>query len=353
MPQFLVLFLSFWKCAQSNNIEAFLDHGGHPYHAEVFYSVANLVQQLHPTQNITFVIHEDFARNEGLVELYHKYGQTGPINPFYFRFDQILSYTPLAGREHQTLLCHPDFLSPKYWMRVVVTVANLPGVSECLAPYANSSSYLFIIHHPTSRSGGGGHDGSLLPWRNAYVASNAAPIYELTSRHFSPALLPLSPGRPNCSQPPIFIIQGDPERRNFMEVKWMLETEHPFTLRIMNRYLVRTFNDHRVQYIENSTLLYFHEAFLDAAFLLPLIAPSVGRTRSYFHGRSTSSVAFAAHFRLRFLAHAAVNATFHHELKSWTHYWHNGSKASFLKAFRAGLEGFSKWCRYSQEQPWG
>jgi hypothetical protein len=346
------LFLSLYQCAQSRNVEVFLDHGGHPYHAEVFYSVANLVKQLHASHNITFVIETDFAITEGLFELYSKYGKIGSINPFYFRFEKIPWYTPLAGREHRTLLCNSDSLHSKYWLRVVVTVANLPGVSKCLAPYANSSSYLFIIHHPTSRSGGGGHDGSLLPWSNAYVASNASPIYKLTDRHFSPALLPLSPGRPNCSQPPIFIIQGDPERRNFMEAHWMLETRHNFTLRIMNRYLIRSFNDSRVQYIENSSLLHFHEAFLDAAFLLPLIAPSVGRTRSYFHGRSTSSVAFGAHFRLRFLSHAAVESTFHHEFKSWTHYWHNGSKVGFLKAFGAALRGFSEWCRTSQKQSW-
>lgn len=349
----LLWLLLVWKCAQSKNVEAFLDHGGHPYHAEVFYSVANLVRQLHPSQNITFVIHEDFARSEGLDELYRKYGPTGPINPFYFRFDKIPFYTPLAGREQRRLLCNSDSLHPKYWLRVVVTVANLPGVSRCLAPYANSSSYLFIIHHPTYRSGGGGHDGLLLSWSNAYVASNALPIYKLTSRHFSPALLPLSPGRPNCSQPPIFIIQGDPERRNFLEVNWMLETPQRFILRIMNRYLVRTIIDHRVQYIENSSLSFFHETFLDAAFLLPLISPLVGRTRSYFYGRSTSSVAFGAHFRLRFLSHTAVKSTFHNELKSWNHYWHDGSRASFLKAFNLALEGFSKWCRNSQTQPWG
>jgi hypothetical protein len=349
---FSVVVLVLVSIAQSQNFEVFLDHGGHLYHAEVFYSVAQLVVQLHPSHNITFVINQEFAMSEGLDQLFLAYGARGAIQPFNYRFDKMPWYTPLAGREYRRLVCHSDATHRKYWLRVIVTIANLPGVDQCLLPYANSSNYIFIIHHPTERSGGGGHDGSIRSWSNAYVASNATMITDLTHRHFSPALLPLQPSVPDCNQPPIFIVQGDPQRRNFIELNWMLATNYSFTIKLMNRYLVRSFKDQRLLYLENSTLLVFHETFLDAAFILPLIAPSYGKTRSYFHGRSTSSIAFGIHFRLRFLSHVALESTFHSEFRSWTHYWHDGRPSSFLQSLRSALNGFSKWCSSSRSQRW-
>jgi hypothetical protein len=350
--QMLVLVLVLFRFAWSRNVEVFLDHGGHQYHAEVFYSVAQLIGRLHPSNNITYVINQEFAAREGLDELFLKYGDMGSIHPFYYRFDKMPWYAPLAGRESRRLICHSDATHRKYWLRAIVTIANLPGVDKCLLPYANSSSFLFIIHHPTERSGGGGHDGSILSWSNSYVASNATLVSDLTNRHFSPALLPLAPSRPHCKQPPIFIVQGDPARRNFMEVNWMLATNYSFTIKLMNRYLVHNINDQRIHYIENSSLLIFHETFLHAAFILPLISPSLGRTRSYFYGRSTSSVAFGVHFRLRFLTHVALESTFHTEFKSWTHYWHDGSQQSFLRSLKAALNGYSQWCTSSNNQRW-
>ena len=345
-------FLFHFVFVVSQNVEVFLDHGGHSYHAEVFYSVANHVLELYPVNNITFVMEVGFAKEEGLVELFHKYGATGPINPFYYRFEEMFWYKPLAGREFKKLICNKDNTKSKYWLRVIVTIANLNGVDKCLLSYANSSKYMFIIHHPTKRSGGGGFDGSIISWNNSYIASNATIISDLSPRHFSPSLMPLLPGRPNCHTPPVFIVQGDPERRNFVEIDWLLETNYSFTVRIMNRVLLRKFSDSRVEYLENISLLKFHELFLDAAFILPLISPSYGKTRSYFYGRSTSSIAFGTHFRLRFLSHIAVESTFHYEFKSFIHYWHDGRKSSFLKVLKVALAAFDHWCFQNDGSSW-
>lgn len=348
----LLLFLLPCVLVISENVEVFLDHGGHPYHAEVFYCVANLILQLHPSFNITFVINQEYSRQQGLDKLYDKYGRHGPINPFYYRFEEMPWYLPLAGREYKRLLCNSDENHPKFWLRAVITIANLPGVYNCLYPYANLSNYLFIIHHPTKKSGGGGYDGHILSWTNAYVASNSIPVLQVTGRKFSPALLPLQPIPPNCNKPPIFICQGDPQRRNFAEIEWMLETDHSFLLKLMNRYLARRFNDTRVQHIENSSLLTFHESFLGSAFILPLISPMIEKTRSYFYGRSTSSIAFGVHFHLRFLSHIAVESVFHHELTSRTHYWHDGRKPNFLKVLRSALNDYSRWCNSTEDMAW-
>lgn len=192
------IFLFCLVLSNSNNVEVFLDHGGHPYHAEVFYSVANLVLQLHPEKNITFVIQSHFGKTEGLFDLFQKYGNRGIINPFNYRFEEMNWYKPLAGRELKKLICNSDNGQKKFWLRVVVTIANLHGVKSCLLPYANSSKYMFIIHHPTKHSGGGGFDGSIISWTNSYIASNATLISNLSPRHFSPSLLPVPPKHPNC-----------------------------------------------------------------------------------------------------------------------------------------------------------
>lgn len=339
----------------SSNVEVFLDHGERYHHAEVFYSVANMIKNMYPLYNITFVIYRNYGYQLELNKLYDKYAKSGPIQPFYYRFDEMPWYKPLAGflkkKNSMSLICNSDKNQKKYWLRVVVTMPKLPGLAKCLAPYANSSKYLFLIHHPTPLSGQGGADGELITWDNAYVASNATTILPLTSRHFSPILMPVPPVPPNCHGPPIFISQGRIGVRTTEEIKWMLETPYNFTIKLMGHTLRRSTNDTRVKYIENSTFVAFHEEFLGAAFLLPLISPTDERTQSYFHGRGSSNLAFGIHFRLRLLSHIAVESAFHNELRSWNHYWYSDRK-SFDIALRSALNDYSVWCHSTRSTAW-
>jgi hypothetical protein len=288
-------------------------------------------------------VNKKYAGIVGLDKFWGKYAREGSIKDFSYTLADMPWYQPLAGRQFgkRNLECHSDKSHPKFFLRVSVTVANLKKVDDCLSSYANQSDYMFIIHHPTKRAGGGGHDGNLIPWTNAYVASTARVVHELTPRHFSPALMPIPRGDPKskCLTQPVFIVQGDIERRNLQELEWMLSTPEEFIIRIMTRSRPDSINwtDARVQWELDRPMVEFHEAFQSASYMLPLISPQSRKTFTYFHGRSTSSIAYGAHFGLGFLAHRSVSRAFKPEFDNeptLKHYWHCCDELSFLMAFR-------------------
>ena len=295
-----------------------------------------------PGVKLEFVIHKNFALKVGLDRFWAKYTKVGKLENFVYSLADMPWYKPLAGRQYgqKYLQCNNDETQPKFFLRVSVTVANLRNVRKCLLRYANRTGYMFIIHHPTRKAGGGGHDGTLLRWTNAYVASDSSLIPNLTPRHFSPALMPIPPGQPRCDKPPVFIVQGDIERRNLEEINWMLATTEQFSLRVMTRQRNTLWNDSRIEYHLNLPMTEFHEAFQTAAFILPLISSNSKKTFTYFHGRSTSTIPYGVHFQLSFVADIHVRDAFGaafsgtHAGPAIKHYWHEGNANSFLTSFR-------------------
>ena len=98
--------------------------------------------------------------------------------------------------------------------------------------------------------------------------------------------------------------------------------------------------DERVEHLFKEDMIGFHEAFSDAAFILPLVHPSRDSQR-YLSGHPTSSVAYGAHFKLGVVAHSRFIDEYEHDLKPLKKYGHNGTEAGVQEAVRRAVEEFS------------
>lgn len=329
--------------SQSN---VFLDHGGLKYHAEVFYSVANLVvTKILATQtNIKFTVDYSFANSTGLIPFWQKYWNSSVLGSsgHTYEFRKMLSFLPKCKLTQNS----------SFDLVVFVTQVRNFTTVDCLRKYENNSKFLMIVHHPERTD----PLSQLVPWTNTYVASDNNYIMMVTPRHFSPSIMPLPHGIPNCNKNPIFIVQGElsPDRRVIEELSSYLQMseEYKFIVRILTKTKNSNLTDphNRIEYHQSLPMVDYHENFLDASFLLPLISPDVDGTRHYFQGHPTSSIAYAAHFHLRVIGHKAIFHSYHHELRDNIGYQHNGTKQSAQFAAVKALNDFYKWCQIRSDK---
>ena len=75
-----------------------------------------------------------------------------------------------------------------------------------------------------------------------------------------------------------------------------------------------------MNYVRQANVTAFHESFLGAAFILPLI-PSAGEgdPLGYLHNHPTSSIAYAVHFGLRIVGHRDVQDAYSFVLQGYYH----------------------------------
>eukprot|EP01035_Chromulina_nebulosa_P028360 gene28360-37422_t len=328
----------------------FLDHDGYDYHGEVFYPAANLVSEfyrpLQPAVSIVFLVTAAFANHSGIDELWHRYAVTsGNIPQFSYEIIDVPEYSPVSSWRD----CSDESsmrLRMKYHLRVIVT---LPKLYNCMVPFANDSTHLMIIHHLDPPSSITHWHWKLVGWSNVYIASNLREVAKLTDRHFTPSLLPLPRGSPVHDSVPVFIVQGDLLRRDITELEWLL-TERP-ALNISVRILTRSalppvlsdMNDSRIDYRNNLNTTEFHEAFIGAHFMLPLIGIGHNVTSRYLHLHPTSSIAFGVHFRLHFVMHEAVFHAYEEDLQGGpTLYLHDGSQEQAIIQFHRAISDFKK-----------
>jgi hypothetical protein len=331
-----------FSTTQVESKRVFLDNGGFNYHAEVFYSVANLVvtKILPKEPNITFVVDRNFAKVTDLISFWDKYWNSSELYSLGHKYEFKWQKSILRKCEKA------DNVTNEFALVVFVTQPISESFVKCLSNYQNNSKFLNIVHHPESHS----PLAQIVHWNNTYVASDNEKILNLTPRHFSPSLMPLSVSTPNCQKNPIFIVQGGLEsyRRNLEELKWYLDMsdKYKFTVRIMTRSPYPNITDtyHRIEHLQHQPMVKFHEGFLDGAVLLPLISPDFGPTRHYFQGHPTSNIAYASHFNLRVVGHRGILNSYKYELRNNIGYWHNGTKESAIVAAIKSVYDFGEWC---------
>ena len=336
----------------TRSFDVFLDHGGVDYHAEVFFDVASLVlqkqQEENPGRNITFIVSNTFAEKSGLKRFWQKYVtmeslagaqvQWQPLDHFY---QPILRYKRCFKDNATAHAIHYD-------LRVIVTsvVHADANFSKCCAIYANNSRYMFIIHRPHE----GDQRAAALSWNNSFVASQAEANRRAIEKErlFTPHRMPLSPSPPDCSQRPVAVVQGGMNRRELIELEWLLRHTPKWnvTIRVLTKRELsnKITKDGRIDFRRSLDMTEFHEAFLGASFILPLIMPGKGQSSEYLQGHPTSTIAYSLHFGLRVIAHEVVFDAYRYDLQGQIIYLHEGNEVSFSFAMRRALEGFQSWC---------
>jgi hypothetical protein len=88
----------------------------------------------------------------------------------------------------------------------------------------------------------------------------------------------------------------------------------------------------------------YHDQFLDAAFLLPLISPSKKTTAHYFKGHPTSSIAYASHFNISVVGHYQIGREYDLELAGVAGYYHNGDRHDFSEKVKRAIADFERAC---------
>ena len=342
----------------------FLDHGDVAYHGEVFYSVALLVVNKLRSRSsaddlrVVFLISESFGEKSGLRAFWSKYVSSHelpavvrwvPMDDYY----QAIVKRQGCGRD-STVAAHLH-----YDLRVIVTsTSSNKKFMTCTLPYANNTRHIFVIHRPQSPL----QRPAALYWNNSYVASQSMANIRCIppERLFTPSVMPIAPTPPDCSKRPVAIVQGGiATRRVVTELIWLLK--HTPTINITIRILSRQdlpsvlpADDDRIDFRKQLTMTEFHEAFLGAAFIMPLIFPGVNATESYLQGHPTSSVAYGLHFRLRFIGHHIVHTAYAAEMKGRLNYWHKGTVTEFISCVTTALADLKKWCAHTQglESTW-
>jgi hypothetical protein len=291
-----------------------------------------------------------FGKLTGLILFWNKYWNSSKLGLLKHKYE----FKPVNSILKE---CHKNknMLAKKFDLIVFVSTQNTP--MKCLQTYKNISQFLIVLHHPEPTS----HVSSIVHWNNVYAASENEKVLQLTSRHFTPSEMPLPSSIPNCQKHPIFIVQGglQPNRRNLEELSWYLElkSKYNFIVRIMTKNPNPNMNDpfKRIEFHQLQTMIKFNEAFLDGAFLLPLISPEFEPTKHYFQGHPTSNIAYASHFNLRVIGHRGILDSYKYELRNNIGYWHNGTKESAILAIENSLMDFNTWCKNSKESnyQWG
>lgn len=323
----------------------FLDHGGRYYHAEVFYSVANLVINLYPESYCRFIVDQRFGERTGLKEFWDTYAKEGPIENFSYNFVEIENYRPLHDQyTNKREVCNPDNITTYFDLRVVVTTPRLNISIFCLTDYVENPKYLFILHHPEYL------ERDMVKYSNAYIASNSLIARQLSPRTFSPDLFPIQQKPPNCNLPPVFIAQGDISSRRYVtELFWLLNLDQGnlnITIRILTKADKPSFllNDPRVEYYQNLNMTLFHEKFIHSSFLLLLISPNYRTTKSYLSGHPSSNIAYGKTFNLQFIGHQDVYSAYRTELSITDGYWYDGTHDDFERIIGEALGNFTHNC---------
>ena len=71
---------------REHSCKIFLDHGGHYFHAEVFYPTAVMLATRHwPNIKLIFVVHRKFARMTGLNMFWRLHASEGVLGETYFK----------------------------------------------------------------------------------------------------------------------------------------------------------------------------------------------------------------------------------------------------------------------------
>jgi hypothetical protein len=344
--------VSLSRASGSDILEVFLDHGLTYDHSEVFYSIASLLAALHPGRRIRLYLYREFARRSGLDDIWGRHWNAdyaGLRNSVSYEF--VDNYTPLYRISNgigivSTMECFDVVHDYDLW--VLATVRMYKEAVDCLQRYANSSKFMFIVHHAEK----GSQHEPMLSWNNAYVCSNASTVRQLTPRHFSPAVMPFPRARAACGLPPVFIVQGSlaTGRRVLSELKWLLRMppEYQFRVRILTRAWPEELGveDHhgRLEVLLDLNATRYHEQFLDAAFLLPLISPARRATAHYFKGHPTSSIAYASHFNISVIGHHQIAREYDMELSGMQGYYHSGDRHDFAEKVRLALADFERAC---------
>jgi hypothetical protein len=351
---------------KQRTFRVFLDHGGLPYHSEVFFSVATLVMRIHnrtaakaaargeKSVTVMFLISHSFAMKSGLKVFWERYQAGRTLGAELKWVDLDSYYKPIMDNEG---VCGSDEATKatlQYDLRVVVTIpaSRARMIKTCFTPYANRSDHMIVIHRPHQPE----HRQVATEWNNSFIATQASAIGKFISaeRLFTPSLMPIPPAPPDCSSArPVVMVQGAvATKRVRTELLWLLAPKYDFnvTVRILTRQdppldLLEYMADERMEYRMGLDMVGFHEAFLGAAFILPLIMPgNLTITKSYVNGHPTSSIAYGMHFQLRFISHRIVYKAYKVEMLGRTSYWHDGSETDFVASVRSALSDYSAWC---------
>jgi hypothetical protein len=101
----------------------------------------------------------------------------------------------------------------------------------------------------------------------------------------------------------------------------------------------------RGDFVAHASMISFHESFMGAAFILPLIpGADNGDPRGYLHNHPTSSIAYAANFGLRVVGHKNVPAAYPEALEGRIGHYHNGTNESVRAAFSEAVASFVEYC---------
>jgi hypothetical protein len=188
-------------------------------------------------------------------------------------------------------------------------------------------------------------------WKNVYLATKSIYVRNNSVNMFTPSVMPIRPINPDCNHAPIAIVQGSLERRWLDEIVSILNSKEDIKIRLLTRSDRRRYSwsiDKRCDFQHSLNMTRYHEAFLGAAFILPLIAPKnthFAKSQSYYQGHPTSTIAYALNFGLRVIGHQDIHEAYQTDLNNSQGYWHNGSRESVINAVHNALIDFKEWCR--------
>mmetsp|Transcript_10291 Transcript_10291/g.19170 ORF Transcript_10291/g.19170 Transcript_10291/m.19170 type:complete len:412 (-) Transcript_10291:250-1485(-) len=368
----------------------FLDHGGHNFHAEVFYPTAVLMVTRHwPSVKLSFVIQKRFGRLTGLNEFWRKHASEGVLgDSFQYEFVDIPEYKPLAnclvdGSPSTIARCTRSDI---YDARVLVTV-SLGWKEDRLCPLKNHPNFAFIIHHaevsPNTTASCNGVSREIIQWKNSYVAGEMASLRGkfLSLNDFTPSAQAISPYplyrqsaylKPSLSMMtsstrpspicigklPVAIVQGEiSNRRDLSEIKAVLEAGGK---NIYAKVLTRSppldsfvkRSTWKGKWIKNANMTRFHRAFQGAAFLVAGMSPDL--KQDYFRGHPSSNIAYAMHFGLQIIGHEAIPQEYLALQKKFeggepAGFWHDGSPASIADATARAIAAWRQRCLNEQQ----
>ena len=344
--------------SSKKEFRVFLDHGGANFHAEVFYSTANLITELLPSHKLTFYVDKKWAASMGLTEFWNTYAKDGPLQPFDYKFAAVHGYKPLSqacDREFITKGLHviENDRSVYFDMITQVTISDAMHFG-CMPMYVDDPRYVMIIHHAEKE---GGHMHYMLePFRNAYVASSSSGVIKETPNHFTPSLMPIKMQPPDCSHPARFMVQGGIDRRNMTELKVLFTMKPPLPMHVSLRSKEKLHADWfhednllRGDYVQFASMTAFHRAFSGAAFILPLIpGAGSGDPKGYLHNHPTSSIAYAANFGLRVVGHKNIGTAYSEVLLGRVGHYHDNSYESVTGCYRSAVKAFHAYCTEAQ-----
>ena len=336
-----------------HDVRIVLDAGGSPSHGEVFYSIANLVTELLPKHDITFYISALFSTAaRGLEPFWDKYRDQGPIRDFKYKMVTLMDHPSLElvcnrthGWSQPYVVDNATNEDLHFHMRVHVTIYNTRSVS-CVPVYTDDPHYIFIVHHAEQER----PHHLLSAMRNVYFATDSEGVKKITNNHFTPSLMPIAATPPDCTQPPLFIIQGGLNRRNLSEVESVLK-DASLNVRVrvvsLSKPPAWMTKDKRVSVVKDTDMTVFHEQFVGAAFILPLIvgADDGSDPEGYLHDHPTSNIAYSAHFELRVVGHTALLDAYPSVLQGRrAHYFTSHDQASVIQCYTEAVSAFEHYC---------